>query len=372
MSPVPEITNSHDQVKIPAFGRAAVCKNRGPNYTLECVYDYPVPKPGYGQLLIKVVATGLCQSDHHYMKEDLGVSMDAHVDCPGHEGSGYVVQVGEGVDSAHWKVGDRAGIKPTFDVCGQCDLCRTENENLCDGVRWTGSNSNGSYCQYVLSPAHYTVHIPEGIPHELAGPILCSGGTVVSALKSSGVRPGQWVVVPGAGGGVGGMAVQYARAMGLRVVAIDGGDEKRKVCADLGAEGYIDFRTSNDVFADSRKITGSGAHAVLVTGGTASAYKDAHRHLRKLGTMVCIGIPDIYSGAIAGGMPVEICVNKISIKGSIVSNLADIGEALDFAARGVIKPHITTYSFDKFPEMNRLQAESKVVGRAVVFFEDDK
>lgn len=101
------------------MSNSCVVQNRGPDYHIECVEDYPVPTPGYGQLLIKIVATGLCSSDHHYMLEDLGPKLLEGVDCPGHEGSGIVVQLGPGVDGKLWKVGDKAGVKPAWDSCGK-------------------------------------------------------------------------------------------------------------------------------------------------------------------------------------------------------------------------------------------------------------
>lgn len=121
-------------------------------------------------------------------------------DCTGHEGAGVVVQIGEGVSG--WKIGDRAGIKPVLDVCHECADCRNGRETHCSKEILTGVVANGSYTQYVLSPARYTTRIPDGVSDLVAGPIMCSGATIWAAIKASGLIAGQYVVIPGAGGGV--------------------------------------------------------------------------------------------------------------------------------------------------------------------------
>lgn len=351
---------------VPKTGRAGIAVNPGPNYTVKMIEDYPVPVPGKGQLLLKLNMTGLCLSDHHFMKGDWGIPMVCGT--AGHEGSGVVCQLGPEVDPEVWKVGDRAGLKPVFDVCHECVYCREGMETHCDKAVFTGGAADGSYAQYVLSPARYTTRIPEGVPDAMAGPILCSGATVYTALKNTGARPGQWVVIPGGGGGVGHMGVQYAKALGLRVIAIDTGDEKRAMCMRLGAEHFVDFMTSGDVVAEVKKLTGGvGAHAVVVTGGTPGAYKGAADFLRKGGVQVCIGLPAAGT-AMAGADPLSMIFNKLSIKGSLVGNQADTDEALDFAARGLIKPHITVIPFADLGKGLALLVASKVAGRLVVDF----
>jgi len=354
---------------IPTVCKAAKVKNRGPDYELETVTDYPVPKPSRGELLLKFNATGLCLSDYHYMKGDWGFGMAPHVNCAGHEGAGVVVAIGDEVDSEQWKVGDRAGVGPLFDTCGSCEQCRSGYETYCDKGIPTCAFVNGSFQQYLCTPARYTHRIPEGLADELAGPILCSGATCYAALKASGARAGNWVVIPGAGGGVGHMAVQFAsKVLGLRVVAVDTGDEKKKMCLELGAEAFIDFMTTKDVFAEVRKVTGGGAHAVIVTGGTGSAYKDAQNHLRKGGVVVGVGMPAAGT-ALLGCEPMIIIAQRLTLKGQLVASLQDTSEALGFAARGLVKPHVTTYPFEEFPSAFKLLAESKVTGRAVVVYD---
>lgn len=131
------------------------------------------------------------------------------VQCPGHEGAGVVVKVGKNVDG--WKVGDRAGIKPLLDVCHNCEQCWNGKENYCQRALSTGHMVEGTYRQFLTSPARYTSRIPDGVPDEVAGPIMCSASTMHRALVDSGLKPGSWVVFPGGGGGVGIQGVQLAK-----------------------------------------------------------------------------------------------------------------------------------------------------------------
>ena len=211
------------------------------------------------------------------------------VRSPGHEGAGVIVKLGSNV--TNWKVGDRAGIKPAYDACFNCELCWTGKETYCDDSPQIGLQFPGSYQQYVLSPARYTSRIPEGVDDFSAGPIMCSGSTIYCSLKESGLKPGDWAVFPGAGGGVGHMGVQLAKAMGMRVVGVDGGDAKRELCMKLGCEAFVDFTKVEDVATEVVKICdGKGAHGVFVTATSAGAYASAPMMTRISGKVMCVGL----------------------------------------------------------------------------------
>lgn len=143
---------------------------------------------------------------------------------------------------------------------------------------------------------------------------MCSGSTIYTALKNSKARAGQWVVIPGAGGGVGHQGLIFGKALGLRMLAVDTGDDKRKMCLELGAEAFVDFKTSENVSAEVHKITGGGGHAVIVTGGTAGAYASAPGLVRKNGVIVAIGLPKAGT-AVAGTDPLHLIFNKLTIIG---------------------------------------------------------
>ena len=151
-------------------------------------------------------------SDVHYMLKDLPlpVQMDEMgVRSPGHEGAGVVVKLGKNVKG--WKIGDRAGIKPMMSVCQNCERCWTGLEQWCPSSVSTGLQVNGTYQQYIASPARYTTRIPEGVPDEVAGPIMCAASTMHQALVEAKLKAGEFVVFPGGGGGVGAQGVQLAK-----------------------------------------------------------------------------------------------------------------------------------------------------------------
>lgn len=152
----------------------------------------------------------------------------------------------------------------------------------------------------------------------------------------SAVKPGQWIVVLGAGGGLGHLAIQYARAMGMRVIAVDGGEAKQKLCLELGAEQFIDIQKTNDVKGEVKKTTTYGAHGVVVTAANRIAYESAPFLLRPRGTMVAVGLPKDKL-AIVGAAPMLIVMMQLNIVGSVVGSSMEIDEALDFTARGLVR-----------------------------------
>lgn len=217
---------------------------------------------------------------------------DAGVSSPGHEGVGKIVAIGPNVpDTLGLKVGDRAGIKPLWTSCNSCMLCTSDREMYCTASKQTGLHVPGSYQQYVLGEASHVMKIPDGVPDDIAAPIMCSGATIYRAIKEAGFQPGDWVAFVGAGGGVGHMGVMYAKAMGMRPIAIDGGSEKGDLCKSIGAEHFVDFTQVQDVNAEVIRLTdGLGAHGVIVTATGGAAYRSAVGMLRTSGTLMCIGL----------------------------------------------------------------------------------
>ena len=166
---------------------------------------------------------------------------------------------------------------------------------------------------------------------------MCGGVTAYVGCKRSGVRPGQWLAILGAGGGLGHLAVQYARAMGMRIVAVDGGDEKGKLCKEMGAEEYVDFeRERADVPGEVKRITGLGVHGVLVTAGSKGGYEMAPYLCRPGGTVVAVGLPGDKS-VVAGAPPFVMALRRLSVVGSLTGSAGDVEEALGFAGRGLVK-----------------------------------
>jgi propanol-preferring alcohol dehydrogenase len=282
------------------------------------------------------------------------------------------------------------GHSPIYDVCQTCELCTSGYETSCpvslllhcfrgsvyilltlhaQNRTVTMYTVNGSYAEYVTRPARYTPRIPKDVDHTLAGPILCAGSTVYQSLVAASRKPGEWVVIPGAGGGLGHIAVQMARAFGLRVIAIDTGDVKRDLCLSLGAEHFIDFRKSSDTVETVIKITSGGAHAVLVTGGSPGAYASAPAFLRVRGTIVTIGLPP-KGTTVAGAEPHILCAKRLTVIPGYVGSLNDISRAFEFVSRGLVIPKVSVHPFEQFEQVIRDLIESRIVGRAVVRFRD--
>jgi propanol-preferring alcohol dehydrogenase len=196
------------------------------------IREVPVPSPGPGQALIQIMATGVCHTDLHAADGDWPVKPSPPF-IPGHEGAGLVVKLGP--DVTHLEVGDRVGLAWLHSACGHCEFCLTGWETLCHEQKNSGYSVNGTFAEYALGQADYLGRIPDQLSFVDAGPILCAGLTTYKGLKETEARPGEWVVISGAGG-LGHIAIQYAKAMGLHVAAVDVGDDKLALAGKLGAD----------------------------------------------------------------------------------------------------------------------------------------
>ncbi|KAF2015631.1 alcohol dehydrogenase [Aaosphaeria arxii CBS 175.79] len=353
---------------IPSTQRAAVKVGEGDSAKVE-VKSIEVPQPAPDQILVKINYSGLCASDKSLLHDEWsfsGVSMQPQTHgVAGHEGAGVVVAVGSDVKDL-WKEGDRAGIKWIASVCRKCEFCTNGvDECHCPKQINSGFSIAGTFQEYALTDARYATRLPDGVKDEEAGPIMCGGVTAYVACKRSAVKPGQWIVLPGAGGGLGHLAVQYAKAMGMRVIAVDGGDAKRDLCLKLGAEKFVDFTTVKDVQAEIMKITTYGAHGVVVTAASKAGYDTAPQLLRPGGTMVAVGLPKD-SSVIAGAHPLLLCLKKLNVVGSVVGTLKDVEEALDFTARDLVHPILTRGNLEDINGFLDDLNAGKLAGRAVI------
>lgn len=338
---------------MPKTMRAAVVESFGQPLTIK---QLPIPTPGPGQVLMEVVASGVCHTDLHAADGDWPVKPNLPF-IPGHEGAGFVVAVGSGVK--HLKEGDRVGIAWLHSACGYCEFCLSGWETLCRTQQNSGYSVNGSFAQYALAQADYVARIPETLSFTDAAPILCAGVTTYKGLKETEARPGEWVVISGVGG-LGHVAVQYARAMGLHVAAIDLGTEKLQLARSLGAELTVDAATDDPARTIQEKI--GGAHGVLVTAVSPVAFKQAVGMLRRGGTCVLNGLPP-------GDFPVSIfdlVLNRYTLRGSIVGTRKDLEEALAFAAEGKVKATIELQTLESINDVFSRLKRGKVNGRIVL------
>lgn len=291
---------------------------------------------GNMEVLLKLSVTGICYSDLHYMLEDLPMAKmsDANVLSPGHEGIGHIVALGSNIPaSLNLKLGDRVGLKPVYSSCNSCIMCTTDREMYCPASKQTGLHVPGTYQQYVIGSADHVVPIPEGVDDSVAAPIMCSGGTIYRGITEAGLKPGDWVAFAGAGGGVGHMGVMYAKAMGMRVIAIDGGEEKEKMCLSIGASHFVDFTKVKDVNAEVVKIAdGLGVHGLIITATSAAAYRTGIGMLRTSGVLMSIGLPSVADVPLIAD-PLTLVGKNLKVTGTAVGTRNDVKMALHFAAQ---------------------------------------
>ena len=320
------------------------------------IREVSVPEPGPGEALVELVSSGVCHTDLHAADGDWPIKPRLPF-TPGHEGTGIVVALGSGV--SHLKEGDRVGLAWLYSADGHCDFCLSGWETLCLQQQNSGYSVDGSFAQYALAKADYLTLLPDDLSFVDAAPILCAGVTSYKGLKEAGIRAGEWVVISGAGG-LGHVAVQYAKAMGLNVAVVELGPEKTALAKRLGAEIVIDALTQ-DPPAEIQKQIG-GAHAVLVTAVSTTAFKQAMGMLRRGGTCVLVGLPP-------GEFPVsifDVVLNRYTIRGSIVGTRLDLQEALMFAADGKVKSTIETKPLESINEVFERLRNGKVQGRIVL------
>ena len=342
---------------IPKTMRAAVVeKFREPLQ----IREVPVPSPGPGQVLLQIMATGVCHTDLHAADGDWPVKPSPPF-IPGHEGAGVVVKLGP--DVTHLEVGDRVGLAWLHSACGHCEFCLTGWETLCHEQKNSGYSVNGSFAEYALGQADYLGRIPDQLSFVDAGPILCAGVTTYKGLKETETRPGEWVVISGAGG-LGHIAIQYAKAMGLHVAAVDVGDDKLALASKLGADITINAKSQDPAGRIQKEI--GGAHGVVVTAVSPIAFKQAVGMLRRHGTCVLVGLPP-------GDFPVsifDVVLNRYTLRGSIVGTRQDLQEALAFAAAGKIKATIEQLPLESINNGFARLKEGKINGRVVLKIAD--
>lgn len=319
------------------------------------IREVPVPSPGPGQLLVKIAACGVCHTDLHAAQGDWPVKPQPPF-IPGHEGVGHVVAVGAGV--SHIREGDRVGIPWLHSACGHCEHCLGGWETLCLAQHNTGYSVNGGFAEYALAEAEYVGRLPDNVGFVEIAPILCAGVTVYKGLKMTDTRPGQWVAISGIGG-LGHMAVQYARAMGLNVAAVDVDGAKLEFARRLGASLTVNARQQDPAAYLQQEV--GGMHGVLVTAVSAKAFEQALGMARRGGTVALNGLPPgEFSLSIF-----DMVLNGTTVRGSIVGTRLDLQEALDFAGQG--KVHATVASEpleninDIFARMHRGQIEGRIV-----------
>jgi propanol-preferring alcohol dehydrogenase len=334
--------------------RAAVVRQFGEPLVIE---ERPIPEPGPRDVLVRVVASGVCHTDLHAARGDWPVKPRLPF-VPGHEAVGYVAALGREVTDL--KEGDPVGVPWLHDACGHCEHCGTGWETLCEAQHNSGYSVDGGYADYMVAPAAYVGRLPDNPDFIALAPILCAGVTTYKGLKETEAKPGQWVVISGAGG-LGHVAIQYAKAMGLHVAALDIAGSRLSLARELGADLAVDA-SDPDAVQQVLRATGGGAHGVLVTAPSVPAFRQAISMARRRGTISLVGLPP-------GEFPTpifEVVLKRLTIRGSIVGTRADLAEALAFAADGKVRTRTTVEPLEKINEVLARLGAGKVDGRVVL------
>src|SRR5271156_79467 len=319
--------------------------------------EWDIPMPGPGEILVKTEACGVCHTDLHAATGDWPLKPKLPF-IPGHEAIGRVVALGAGVTSV--KEGDRVGVPWLYSACGHCEYCLSAWETVCPEAQFGGYTKNGGFAEYLLADPNYVAHIPAGLDPKQAAPLICAGITTYKGIKVTEAKPGEWIAISGVGG-LGHLAVQYAKAMGLKVCAVDIDDGKLAHAKRLGADFVINAKTG-DPAAAVKKGTDGGAHGVLITAPSLIAFKQGVGMTRKLGTCVLVGLPP-------GEFPVplfDVVANCITIRGSFVGTREDMAETLAFAAAGKVKADIELQPLSAINEVLTRLESGKVASRVVI------
>ncbi|KFY10463.1 hypothetical protein V492_05005 [Pseudogymnoascus sp. VKM F-4246] len=338
------------------YQTAAWVDSPSPNTKPYLKHDVLIPTPSIGQVLVKLECSGVCHSDVHAI---LGETKRMAVHIGGHEGIGQVVELGQDVPQSY--LHSRVGVKWLYSACQACEIC-TLNYTRCPHQSNSGRDVPGTFQQYVVAPAKFVTKIPSELSSERAAPLLCAGITVFSAIKKAGLNVGEWVVFPGAGGGLGHLGVQIAVKMGYRVIAIDEGDAKGRLCRDLGAEIYLDYKIDSVEETVMSLTGGYGAHAIICTTGSDAAYAQAFQLVRVLGTVVCVGLT-ISQLPVS---PFAVAIRGLKVIGSSVGTEVEMEELLQMAVNGDVVPHIEMFELSELDNVVRQLAEAQIVGRAVL------
>jgi propanol-preferring alcohol dehydrogenase len=322
--------------------------------------EIPVPKSN--EILIKIKACGCCHTDLHEIDGDWPIK--PHLPkCPGHEGVGVVVAVGDHVKN--FKLGDNAGIPWLYGACGSCEFCNTGRENICQFQSTAGYTVDGAFREYAIALDSHAVMLPQDINFEQIAPFLCAGVTSYKSIKETECKPGQFLTIIGAAGGLGHLAVQYGKTMGLRVIAVDVGEDRLEYCKTIGAEFSFDATHAN-LLENVELVTQGGSHGVVCFAPICSAIYNAFCMCRRYGTLVCVGLP---SDNMLQVPIFDLVMKRITIRGSIVGTRQDMIEALDFAVRGLVKCDVRTLPFDQINNAMDCLRQGKVKGRLVLTFD---
>jgi propanol-preferring alcohol dehydrogenase len=289
------------------------------------IQDLPVPEPRTGEVLVRIETSGLCHTDIHAAHGDWPVRPTPPF-VPGHEGIGRIEKLGPGVTTR--SLGDRVAIAWLGYACGECRYCIGGWETLCEKQQNSGYSVNGTFAEYAVAPAAFATPVPETISSRDAAPLTCAGVTTYKAVKVARVAPAETVAVFGVGG-LGHLALQYARIAGAFVIGVDIEDSKLSMATELGADHVVNARTADP--AEAIRELG-GADVAIALAASPASFDQAYRSLRRGGRLVCVALP-ADDGALS--LPIfDTVINGKSVIGSIVGTRNDLADVFDLHVAG--------------------------------------
>lgn len=321
------------------------------------ITDLELPEPGEGELLVKLTACGVCFSDLGLLQGHYPFARFPVV--PGHEITGTVAALGAGVT---WpEVGTAVGAQFLYDSCGHCDYCVRGEQILCARKRITGIVADGGYAEYVVLKAGFVTPLPAGLDPVAGAPLMCAGITAFNGLRQAGAKPGSRVAVIGIGG-VGGMAVRYAAAMGARVAVIGRSRHGEDEAKELGAELFIASGDTDP--AEALKAWDGGANVILNAAPSTSAAAATLGGLAPDGTLVLCGY-----GSEPLTLPTQpMVLNRLHVMANPSGSPHDLRDTLAFSVRHGILPEVTPISLDDAPGTLDAMAKGTSRGRSVIVF----
>lgn len=359
--------------QIPKTMRAAVVKDFNKGYE---VRDVEVPTNlGPNDILVKIAAAGYCHTDLQVM-QGVYASSGAKPGLVGsHEPAGVVVKAGSDASKSNIHVGDRVGSINTYAFCGECNACKRQGQQLCEKlVGMLGLTINGGFAEYMKADARVVAKVPQSIRWEEAAPLFCAGATVYGALLASGVKRGEWIAIVGIGG-LGHLGVQYAKALGAKVIAID--NRREGVETALAVPSHL--RPDKTFVIDSPDAekeviqqlqsfydTNPGVDRVVINAEARSLIKFSQQFLRKGGTLVDVGLPSDWSLEVD---PFALSFKEQTIKGRLICTPRQSQDMINLHAENGCRTYIEkTYGVEQINEMYDHYQKKDLQGRLCMVF----
>jgi len=325
--------------------------------------EIPVPEPKSHEILIKVVCASLCHSDvMHFEPNDQGLILGQNPVTVGHEATGIVVQPGS--DIKDFKKGDRVGFICPVECCFECYPCKNVHNAHCvtGKTKMQGFSADGFFQEYVVADARNAMILPEGLDTAEAAPLFCAGVTAYHGVEDCELEPGQWMAIIGCGG-LGHLGVQYAKAMGLKVIGLDIADHALEEAKAQGADHVFNSMTDKEYQKKILEITGGGVDAAVNFTAAKRSYDAMPAIIRPgSGLLMVVGIPQQPISLNA----LDIALGRYRVKGSNNGTCYNMKPAIEFSAKHNIKPHMEFYKLESLPDMVEKMVRASLHSLAVL------